>query len=604
MLAHPSRPIARIGAHAALLIAATVAAPWTAAAQTPARPAVPSAAALLAQPSSPLRDLVDRYAADRAALLRRYDTPWSPERRARLASFYAAWQQQLATLPFEPLDQEGRVDYILLDNQLRYERVLLAREETLWAEMTPVAPFAARVIALQEARRRFEPVDPQRTARLLADLATEIDRARASIDSSPSASRAARRPSRIVAFRTAEMLGGVQRTLHAWYGYYSGYDPLFTWWAAEPYRRADASLAAYTRALREKVVGYREGEDPPIVGDPIGADGLAADLAHEMIPYTPAELIAIGERELAWCEAEMRKASREMGFGDDWHRALEQVKNGYVPPGKQTDLVRDLAREAVAFVTSRDLVTVPPLADEIWRMEMMSPEAQKVNPFFLGGEEIIVSYPTDGMTHEDKMMSMRGNNPNFSRATVHHELIPGHHLQAFMNERYQPHRRIFETPFWHEGNSLYWEMRLWDLGFPTTPEQRVGMLFWRMHRAARIIFSLSFHLGRMTPEQAIDFLVERVGHERANATAEVRRSFNGSYSPLYQAGYMLGGLQQRALWHELVETRKMTERQFHDAILQGGPMPIELARARLEHTPLARGYVARWKFEGDAPFAR
>ena len=51
------------------------------------------------------------------------------------------------------------------------------------------------------------------------------------------------------------------------------------------------------------------------------------------------------------------------------------------------------------------------------------------------------------------------------------------------------------------------------------------MLFWRMHRCARIIFSLSFHLGKMTPQECIDFLVDKVGHERDNATAEVRRSF-------------------------------------------------------------------------------
>jgi uncharacterized protein (DUF885 family) len=199
-------------------------------------------------------------------------------------------------------------------------------------------------------------------------------------------------------------------------------------------------------------------------------------------------------------------------------------------------------------------------------------------------------------------MSMRGNNIHFSRATVFHELIPGHHLQGFMTDRYNPHRGLFGTPFWHEGNAFYWETLFWDLGFPKTPEDRVGMLFWRMHRAARIIFSLSFHLGQMTPQQSIDFLVDRVGHERANATAEVRRSFNGNYSPLYQVAYMIGGLQFRALHRELVDSKKMTNRAFHDAILQSGSMPVEMVRALLERQPLTRDYTARWKFdEGAAP---
>ena len=165
-----------------------------------------------------------------------------------------------------------------------------------------------------------------------------------------------------------------------------------------------------------------------------------------------------------------------------------------------------------------------------------------------------------------------------------------------MTARYHTQRNLFGTPFWTEGWSLYWEMLLWDLGFPKTPQDRMGMLFWRSHRLARIIFSLKVHLGQMTPQEAVDFLVARVGHERANAEAEVRRSFNGTYSPLYQAGYMIGGLQIRSLHRELVQSGRMTNRDFHDAIMQGGRMPIEMVRARLLQTPLTRDHRPAWKF--------
>jgi uncharacterized protein (DUF885 family) len=102
----------------------------------------------------------------------------------------------------------------------------------------------------------------------------------------------------------------------------------------------------------------------------------------------------------------------------------------------------------------------------------------------------------------------------------------------------------------------------------------------------------------MTPQQCIDFLVDRVGHERANATAEVRRSFNGSYPPLYQIAYMMGALQFRALHTELVDSGKMTNRQFHDAILKGGRIPIEMVRAMLLKQPPARDFTPSWKFAG------
>src|SRR5262249_48900524 len=100
--------------------------------------------------------------------------------------------------------------------------------------------------------------------------------------------------------------------------------------------------------------------------------------------------------------------------------------------------------------------------------------------------------------------------------------------------------------------------------------------------------------------QCIDFLVERVGHERANATAEVRRSFNGDYSPLYQLAYMMGALQFRALQEELVGPGKMSLREFHDGILRAGNMPIELVRAILTKAKLANTAEARGRF-GGAP---
>ena len=100
---------------------------------------------------------------------------------------------------------------------------------------------------------------------------------------------------------------------------------------------------------------------------------------------------------------------------------MEKVKNTYVEPGKQPDMIHDLARQAKAFFDKHDWVTIPELAREDWRMDMMSPERQKVSPFFLGGEGILVSYPTADMSDEDKLMSMRGNNPHFSHATVFHE---------------------------------------------------------------------------------------------------------------------------------------------------------------------------------------
>jgi uncharacterized protein (DUF885 family) len=553
--------------------------------------------------TSELASLVERYTIDRTTVLRRYNVDYSTERYQRLTRFYKDWQQELAKVPFASLAAEGRIDHVLLGNRLDYELRLLARERAWVDDTAGLLPFAPLITGLLEARGRLETMKSDQAAATLDQIAGAIEAATKNIGAVTDrgegvvADRA--RARQISAMRAAEILTSLKTNLGEWSRFYSGYDPMFTWWTTTPYAKVDKALAAYIRALREKVVGYKDGEDEPIIGNPVGRDALLADLRSEFIPYTPEELLKIAEREFAWCDREMLKASREMGFGDNWKAALEKVKTLHVEPGKQTELVRDLAREAEEYVERRDLITIPPLAREGWRMVMMSPERQKVNPFFLGGEMIQVSFPTDTMDHDDKMMSMRGNNIHFSRSTVFHELNPGHHLQQFMTARYNPHRRAFGTPFWTEGWALYWEMLLWDDGFPKTPENRVGMLFWRMHRQARIIFSLRFHLGEWSPQQCIDFLVDRVGHERANAEAEVRRSFNGTYPPLYQLAYMMGGLQFRALHAELVKSGELTNRAFHDAVMQSGSMPVELVRASVTRQSLPEGFKTTWRFAGN-----
>jgi len=537
-------------------------------------------------PASELREAVEWYAADRAAVLRRYDDEHAPERRERLRAHVAAWRDWLDALDHPPLGPEGRLDAALLGLQLEREAAVLDLEDARAAEAAPFLPAAPRVHALHAARRRLEDVSGPGAAETLAAIAADTDAARAAlVESAPRAA---------VALRAAGRAEGLRLVLAGWYEHFAGYDPDFTWWAAAPYRAARKALGRHAASLRE-AGGVRGRADDPVVGDPVGEAALAAQLRLELIPYSPEELIRLAEREFAWCEAEMARAVADLGCAD-WAAALEHVKTGHVAPGRQPGLVRDLALEAVEFLRSRDLLTIPPLAEEVWRLEMMSAADQRVNPFFLGGERIIVSFPTEKMSHEEKRMSLRGNNPAFARATVQHELVPGHHLQGFMLKRCHPHRGAFGTPFWIEGWALYWEMRLWELGFPRTAEERVGMLFWRSHRAARVLFSLRFHLGEWSAEECVRLLVERIGHEAANAAAEVRRSFNGDYSPLYQLAYLIGGLQFRALHREVVEGGRMSERAFHDGVLAGNQMPVAWVRARL--LGLAPETAREWRFAG------
>ena len=557
-----------------------------------------------ARGESSLRVAVVRYTEDIAAVERRYPVVYSPARIERLRKLHTGWQQKLGELDFAKLDREAQIDYLALRNRIAYHLELLKLDEVRAAQMKPLVPFFDDIRLLQEDRYDRKRVDARAAAATLDRITKQaknltMDLTKQLKEPPPKANNKGKdKPPAVsgaVAARAADQVSKLREILKDFHGYYDGYDPEYSWWARKPYGEADVALQLYAETIRSELLGVKPDGKAPILGDPVLADGLRADLAVEMIPYDARELIAIGEQELAWVTTQLRAVSQKMGHGDDWKAALEHTKNLAPPPGEAPAAIFEIARYSEDFIAKQHNITLAPLAREIWRLAMQSPERQLVNPFFTGGEVTRLSYPTDTMSYDDRLMSQRGNTPHFNFPTVQHELVPGHHYQRFMRERFNSHRGpLNDTPFWTEGWALYWELVLWDVDFPRNDPDRMGMLFWRAHRAARIIFSLNYQLGNWTPQQCVDFLVDRVGHERANAEAEVRRSTQAP--PLYQAAYLLGGLQLRALYKELVDSGRMSAAQFHDAVLLGGPMPIELVRARLSGTPLSPDMRSSWRF--------
>lgn len=579
-----------------LLTAALCVAAYCSWAQTP------NTTDLYAQ-TSEMNNTMINYDADLGSINRFYSTSgesrgWgrqgnnynSPERRAKLLQLTNDYLKQLDKVSFDNMSINGKVDFILFKRNLEDAKYQWQEEQKNYEQVSKYFPFSDRIYALEKPRRRGAAVNGEQVAKELNSIQKEIEKAIAGIEKEEAIEMK-------LANLASEGAKGLQGSLKNMFDFYNGYDPMFTWWVPKTYGNVDSLLNVYATILKNKgkESSSQKDDGSGIIGNPIGSKELMRQLQLEFIPYSAEELVEIANKEFAYCDAELLKASSEMGFGNNWKAAQEKVKNSYVAPGLQPEAMYDLYKQSVDFLKKNDLLTIPELSEETWRMSMMSPERQLVNPFFLGGEALIISYPTNTMNYEDKLMSMRGNNPHFSRATVHHELIAGHHLQGYMTNRNKTYRN-FSTPFWVEGNALYWELLLWEMKFPRSPEDRIGMLFWRMHRCARIIFSLNYHLGKWTPQQCIDFLVDRVGHERANAEGEVRRSFVGGYSPLYQVAYMIGGLQLYSLKKELVDSKKMSYKQYHDAIFRENAMPIEMLRAILTNQNLKKDFKTSWQF--------
>ena len=519
----------------------------------------------------------------------------SPDQRKRLIEVNNDYLSKLNLAKFDAFSIYGKVDYVLLKREIESALFQLKAEESEYKSILKYFPFADTIYGLEKLRKRGVYQEGSVLAAKINLLAKQIDTASISIK------KASLKADDL---KTAAMVAsGLKLRLASFYQFYNGYEPGFSWWVPKPYQRADSVLTKYSAVFTGKLdsIANLKVDKLNIKGTPIGRIELIRQLKEEFIPYSPEQLIELAEKEFAYCDQELLKASAAMGFDKNWKAAQEKIKNSYVPLGRQAELIVKLQDDALQFIKANDLIDIPPLAEETWGMVMMSEERQLVNPFFTGGREISISYPTSNMQEDDKLMSMRGNNPYFSRGTVQHELLPGHHYQYYMNSRYKGYRDMFKTPFSVEGWPLYWELLLYEKGFAKTPEEKIGMLFWRMHRCARILFSLNFHLGKWNPKQCVDFLVDRVGHERANAEGEVRRSFKGDYSPLYQVAYLTGGLQLYALKKEMVDSGQITFKDFHDKVIKQNLIPVELIRATLINQPITRDFTTSWKFYQPAP---
>ncbi|BCU78503.1 X-Pro dipeptidyl-peptidase [Luteolibacter sp. LG18] len=540
-------------------------------------------------------DLLDEYKADHGDVAASYDVPYAAAALDRKDALTKAWQARLETVDYAKLDASERIDWHLLHAYLIARHGDSELERARWKEMEAMLAFLQPLQVLMGDRSARQGVNAEETAATLSAAAEALKELRKKLEQGHFNADNLK-PNPVAAVRIAGVLDAMRSELGQWFSFYDGFQADFSWWTRQPKGVLDKELETTAAFFRKDLAGLKGEPDDPLIGDPIGKDALTRELAAEMIPYSAEELLAIAEKEFAWCEAEMAKAATAMGCKDG-KEALAKVKADHAAPGGQAAVAQVEAEKAIRFLKDKDLVTVPPLAAETWGVAMLGVDAQKSLPYAAYSRPSIrVAYAHESMSHEDKLMAMRGNNAAFLHIVTPHELIPGHHLQSFMARRYATERQMFSTPFLVEGWALHWEMLLWDLGYTATPQEKVGALFWRMHRCARVIVSLKFHLGEMTPEQMVDFLVDRVGHERAGATSEVRRYIGDGYGPLYQAAYMTGGLQLRALYKELVGSGKMSVRDFHDRILHEGPVPIEMIRAALKGEKLPKDWKPAWRF--------
>jgi uncharacterized protein (DUF885 family) len=179
-----------------------------------------------------------------------------------------------------------------------------------------------------------------------------------------------------------------------------------------------------------------------------------------------------------------------------------------------------------------------------------------------------------------------GVQDKFNLTTISlHEGLPGHHLQTSIAQERQDlpsFRRFDSTNAYVEGWGLYAESLGEEMGFYSDPWQRYGHLNYAILRANRLVIDTGIHEMGWSIEQGMRWMTEHSSMTDAQAAAEVERY--AAY-PGQALSYKLGELEILALRNRAQERlgSRFDIKAFHDQILAGGSMPLQILREKMDH---------------------
>lgn len=159
-----------------------------------------------------------------------------------------------------------------------------------------------------------------------------------------------------------------------------------------------------------------------------------------------------------------------------------------------------------------------------------------------------------------------------------HEAIPGHHFQISLqqeNENLPKFRRHTFAGAFTEGWGLYSESLGEKIGCYTDPYQKLGSLGTEIHRAIRLVVDAGIHTGKMNREEAIQYMLAHEALPEQTATLEIERYMA---MPGQALSYKTGELKIKELLDKYQQQLgvKFNLKNFHDALLQGGSMPLDV----------------------------
>ncbi|MGA9390846.1 MAG: DUF885 domain-containing protein [Candidatus Sulfotelmatobacter sp.] len=295
---------------------------------------------------------------------------------------------------------------------------------------------------------------------------------------------------------------------------------------------------------------------------------------------TPDEIHQLGLREMDRIEDEMTAIAKKEGFADlASFRASIKTNPKYIPT----------SAEQILDDFRRYIAQMEPKLPQLFTLLPKSPvTVEAIPPFQAAAATHYVTGTPDGK-RPGRVVVATSNFENRSligdEAIAYHEGIPGHHMQLSVQQQLTglPKFRLHSLGFnaYVEGWALYAEQLGKEVGFYQDPVSDYGRLSSELFRAVRLVVDTGIHSKGWTRDQVVDFFRKSGAIDEPTIQSETDRYIAW---PAQALSYKLGQLKIRELRERAQKELgpKFDIRKFHDEMLDGGTLPLDLLEARTD----------------------
>jgi uncharacterized protein (DUF885 family) len=295
---------------------------------------------------------------------------------------------------------------------------------------------------------------------------------------------------------------------------------------------------------------------------------------------TPDEIHQLGLHEIDRIEAEMTAIAKKTGFAD-LTAFRSSLKNNpkYIPTSSEQIL--DDFRHCIA--------QMQPKLPELFTLLPKSPVTVEAIPEFQAAAATHYMVGTPDGKRPGRVVVATSKFAERSliddEAIAYHEGIPGHHMQLSVQQQLEglPKFRLHGLGFnaYTEGWALYAEELGKEVGFYQDPVSDYGRLSSELFRAVRLVVDTGIHAKGWSRDQVVDFMRKSGAVDEPTIQSETDRYIAW---PAQALSYKLGQLKIRELRERAQKElgSKFDIRKFHDEILDGGTLPLDMLEARTD----------------------